>query len=71
MLTIYHDGFKKNRKRNDYSINCFKSFLIIEVASKPLMASTISGNFDLGIKTLICEKSDPGVSVGSSAQSLF
>ena len=62
---------KIKKKRNDYSISCFKSFLIMEVASNPLIASTISGNLALGINTLICEKSDPGVIVGSSAHNLL
>ena len=43
----------------------------MEVASKPLIASIISGNLALGINTLIYVKSEPGVSVGSSAHNLF
>ena len=40
MLMIYNDDWKLELKKiegNDYSTNCFKSFLIMEVASKPLM----------------------------------
>ena len=44
-------------------------FLSNEMNKNGVSSYTI--NFDLGINTLIWENPDPGVMVGSSAQSLF